>query len=77
MMHAEQTVMFSSDYPHWDNDNPKMILRRVDPVLRGRILGGRAMEVYGLTVRPEREHLPAYRESAPTPAPAGAAGQYE
>ncbi|MEI0740313.1 amidohydrolase family protein [Paenibacillus sp. JTLBN-2024] len=27
MMHAEQIAMFSSDYPHWDFDNPKVVFR--------------------------------------------------
>jgi uncharacterized protein len=41
-------VMFSSDYPHWDNDDPRRILRRVEPDVRARILGGTAAELYGL-----------------------------
>jgi predicted TIM-barrel fold metal-dependent hydrolase len=49
MMSAETTVMFSSDYPHWDNDDPRRILRRVEPAVRDRILGGTAAELYGLT----------------------------
>jgi predicted TIM-barrel fold metal-dependent hydrolase len=49
MIDAKNTVMFSSDYPHWDFDNPKMSL----PPLRGetktRIMAGNAIELYGLT----------------------------
>jgi uncharacterized protein len=53
MMSAEKTVMFSSDYPHWDNDpDPKRLLRRVDPAVRARILGGTAAELYGLDAAP-------------------------
>ena len=48
MMSAERTVMFSSDYPHWDNDDPRRILRRVPPPVRARILGETAAELYGL-----------------------------
>jgi uncharacterized protein len=48
MMSADRTVMFSSDYPHWDNDDPRRILRRVEPDVRARILGGTAAELYGL-----------------------------
>ena len=72
MMDAHRTVMFSSDYPHWDNDNPQVLLHQLDPHLRARIMGGRAMEVYGLTDRPEREDLPPHGESPSTaPEPKG------
>jgi len=62
MMGAERTVMFSSDYPHWDNDNPAVLFRRLDRALRARILAGTAAELYGLTVKPPRE------PSTPVPA---------
>jgi predicted TIM-barrel fold metal-dependent hydrolase len=48
MMAADRTVMFSSDYPHWDNDNPELLFPRLDPGLRSRIMGGTAAELYGL-----------------------------
>jgi predicted TIM-barrel fold metal-dependent hydrolase len=48
MMSAEKTVMFSSDYPHWDNDDPRRVLRRVEPTVRARILGGTAAELHGV-----------------------------
>jgi uncharacterized protein len=56
MMSAERTVMFSSDYPHWDNDDPRRILRRVEPAVRARILGGTAAELYGLADPPAAAH---------------------
>jgi predicted TIM-barrel fold metal-dependent hydrolase len=55
MMSAEKTVMFSSDYPHWDNDDPNRILRRVDADVRARIFGGTAAELYGLQTPPAGE----------------------
>ncbi len=54
MMDAARTVMFSSDYPHWDNDNPSVLFRRLDRRLRARILAGTAAEVYGLHEKPPR-----------------------
>ena len=48
MLHADETVVFSSDYPHWDNDNPMAMLRNVDRDTRRHILSENAREVYGL-----------------------------
>lgn len=67
MMHAAKTVMFSSDYPHWDNDNPNLILRRIDPATRARIFGGTAAELYGLHLAPDRTTVhPARTLTTPT-----------
>lgn len=48
MMDAKHTVMFSSDYPHWDFDNPKMALPPLKGELKERILWKNAAELYGL-----------------------------
>jgi hypothetical protein len=42
-------LMFSSDYPHWDFDNPEAVLgRSISEHLRSRILGATASELYGI-----------------------------
>lgn len=48
MMHAEDTLMFSTDYPHWDNDNPAAVLRNIPRETRRRIFTENAAEVYGI-----------------------------
>jgi predicted TIM-barrel fold metal-dependent hydrolase len=48
MMDAKHTVMFSSDYPHWDFDNPKMALPPLKGELKQRILWKNAAELYNL-----------------------------
>ncbi len=53
MMHAERTVMFSSDYPHWDNDSPRHGLPKLPEALAGRIFHGNAEELYNFG-EPER-----------------------
>ena len=43
-------IMFSTDYPHWDFDEPKFVvgkLRIGDDDLK-RVLSGNARELYGL-----------------------------
>ena len=50
MMHADQTLLFSSDFPHWDNDDPVVALRRVPEPLKSRIMFENAAELYGFTV---------------------------
>lgn len=48
MVHADRTVMFSSDYPHWDTDDPRFILRsRLPKKLRTRIAYETAVETFG------------------------------
>lgn len=48
MIHAEKTVMFSSDYPHWDNDSPKHGLPKLPAAIAERIYAGNALDLYGL-----------------------------
>lgn len=48
MIHAEKTVMFSSDYPHWDNDSPKHGLPKLPADLAHRIFWANAAELYGI-----------------------------
>ena len=47
IVQAERTLLFSSDYPHWDFDDPMNTLRRVPEAMRERIRGGNARELYG------------------------------
>jgi predicted TIM-barrel fold metal-dependent hydrolase len=46
-IHAEETLLFSSDYPHWDSDDPNHVLRYVDGPLRARILRANAIQTFG------------------------------
>ena len=73
MMDAERTVMFSSDYPHWDNDTPQLQFRRLDRGVRSRIMAGTAAELYGLPIscRTGTESRPSVRAgSSPATLPA-------
>lgn len=47
MMHAERTVVFASDYPHWDFDNPLMAFNFFPADLKRRIFVENALEMYG------------------------------
>jgi len=48
MMHAEETLLYCSDYPHWDNDDRDYGLPPLDEPLRSRILYKNAQELYDL-----------------------------
>ena len=48
-MGGTDRIMFSTDYPHWDFDDPDRAIRvKLAPATRARILGGNAMALYGL-----------------------------
>jgi predicted TIM-barrel fold metal-dependent hydrolase len=48
MIQAEKTLMFSSDYPHWDNDSPKHAFPKLPEALMERIMYKNAEETYPL-----------------------------
>ncbi|HLK16523.1 MAG TPA: amidohydrolase family protein [Fimbriimonadaceae bacterium] len=47
LVDAETTVIFSSDYPHFDFDDPNRALNALDQALRQRILSTNAREFFG------------------------------
>jgi uncharacterized protein len=51
MIYAERTLLFSSDYPHWDFDDPTAALAGIPAALRQRILIDNPLEAYGDRVR--------------------------
>ncbi|PZF82507.1 amidohydrolase family protein [Jiangella anatolica] len=44
---ADRTLMFSSDYPHWDFDEPLHVLTALPPATRDRVKARNAIETYG------------------------------
>jgi len=47
MLRAEETVIFASDYPHWDFDNPLTAFASFPPALRRRIFVDNVLAFYG------------------------------
>ncbi|MDF2721552.1 MAG: amidohydrolase [Paenibacillus sp.] len=48
MIDASHTVMYASDYPHWDFDSPEAALPKMPREMKRRILADNALELYGL-----------------------------
>lgn len=49
-MDGSNTLMFATDYPHWDWDDPGMSFTGLADDLRRRIFAENAMEAFGLTL---------------------------
>jgi predicted TIM-barrel fold metal-dependent hydrolase len=47
MLDASRTLCFSSDYPHWDGEEPRSVFKHASPELRQRIFRDNATEFYG------------------------------
>jgi predicted TIM-barrel fold metal-dependent hydrolase len=50
MIHAEKTLVFSTDYPHWDNDFPDTTFTSLPEELKQRIFYDNAAELFNLPV---------------------------
>lgn len=50
-MFAEETLMYCSDYPHWDFDSPMQALPKMDDELWDRVFYYNSAEFYGLPKR--------------------------
>lgn len=48
MIDAENIILFSSDYPHWDFDPPTQILKRLKPEAKRKIFYENARALYNL-----------------------------
>jgi predicted TIM-barrel fold metal-dependent hydrolase len=48
MIHADRTLVFSTDYPHWDNDFPNLTLPGIPAALRQRIFFQNAADLFNL-----------------------------
>lgn len=49
-MEGERTLMFATDYPHWDWDDPEMTLVGFPEDVRRRIFADNAIETFNLTL---------------------------
>jgi predicted TIM-barrel fold metal-dependent hydrolase len=49
-MHGNRTLMFATDYPHWDWDDPAMSFTGFPDDLRRRIFAANAAETFGLPI---------------------------
>jgi predicted TIM-barrel fold metal-dependent hydrolase len=47
IVHAERTLLFSSDYPHWDFDSPRHALASLPGEIRQRVRADNAVETFG------------------------------
>ena len=48
---AQNTLMFASDYPHWDFDSPELSLPRMPPEMARNVFSETARSVFGLPAR--------------------------
>lgn len=52
MMHADETLVFASDYPHWDGDDPFWGLPSMDEGMERAVKCENAMELWDLPADP-------------------------
>ena len=61
---AQNLMMFSTDYPHWDYDDPKFALSKIPDEHRKAVMAGNALSFYGMLPQVV-DALPEYENSSP------------
>jgi predicted TIM-barrel fold metal-dependent hydrolase len=51
MMFGSETLLFSTDYPHWDSDEPTAVLKGLESSVRQRIMRDSAIDFFGSRLR--------------------------
>ena len=51
MANGSQTLMYSSDYPHWDSEEPWVAFKHIDDGLRRKIFRDNALDFLGERLR--------------------------
>ncbi len=49
-INAHDTLLYSSDYPHWDADNPSHAMKHLPSEFHDNIMGLNALKLYGIEV---------------------------
>ncbi len=47
MIQAHRTLLFSSDYPHWDADEPTRVIQELPKDIRRRVMVENALDLFG------------------------------
>jgi len=50
MFDAENMLMFSTDFPHWDGDTPDFAMRNLPKAMRSKVMSENACQLYKLPV---------------------------
>jgi predicted TIM-barrel fold metal-dependent hydrolase len=50
-MYGDRTMLFATDYPHWDADEPEQVFRTASPEMKERIFWQNAADVFGTRLR--------------------------
>lgn len=59
MIDAENVLMFASDYPHWDFDEPSVLPRKLSADAKRKILHDNAATLFGLPLLGDRQQQAA------------------
>jgi len=51
MIQADRVLLFSTDYPHWDFNDPVRALAALPPHVKERVFARNALELYGERIR--------------------------
>ena len=64
-LHADEVLVYASDYPHWDWDNPTTLLPGISAELKRRVFAENAGELYASRLKMADDHVSANQAVEP------------